>query len=67
MIQTALQPEIEKRLDARRRMDKLALEALLLFSDSNQSSSKRKHTSLDPETQERHVYKKHSSDDEDLK
>ena len=67
MIQTALQPEIEKRLDARRKMDKLALEALLLFSDSNQRSSKHKPASSSPETQERNVYKKHSSDEEDLK
>ena len=65
MIQTALQPEIEKRLDARRKMDKLALEALLLFSDSNQSSSKHNPASSSPETQERNVYKKHSSGEED--
>ena len=64
MIQTALQPEIEKRLDARRKMDKLALEALLLFSDSNHRSSKTKPASSSPENQERNVYK---SDEEDLK
>ena len=32
LIQTALQPEIEKRLESRRNMDKLAMEALLKFS-----------------------------------
>lgn len=32
LIQTALQPEIEKRLESRRNLDRIAMEALLKFS-----------------------------------
>ena len=39
LIQTALQPEIEKRLESRRNMDRLAMEALLKFSHPPSSTN----------------------------
>jgi len=39
LIQSALRPEIEKRLEARRKMDRLAMEALIQFSDSHPSTN----------------------------
>ena len=40
MIQTALQPEIERRLDLRRQMDRLAVKTLLNLSQTKQCFSK---------------------------
>ena len=39
LIQTALQPEIEKRLESRRNIDRLAMEALLKFSHPPSSTN----------------------------
>ena len=50
LIQTALQPEIEKRLEARRNMDRIAMETLLKLSHSpsstNQVSVDKKNNTL---------------------
>ena len=41
LIQTALQPEIEKRLESRRNLDRIAMEALLKFSQPPSSTNPR--------------------------
>ena len=39
LIQTALQPEIERRLEARRNMDRIAMDTLLKLTHSPSSSN----------------------------
>ena len=51
LIQSALQPEIERRLEARRNMDKLAVETLIKFSDQHLRTNQVDQVSL---TEEQH-------------
>ena len=48
LIQTALQPEIEKRLEARRNMDRIAMDTLLKLTHSPSSTNQ---VSADKRTQ----------------
>ena len=47
LIQTALQPEIEKRLESRRNLDRIAMEALLKFTQPPSSTNSRERFSGD--------------------
>ena len=48
LIQSALQPEIERRLEARRKMDRLAMQALIQFSDPHSRTNKAEQIPLSP-------------------
>ena len=52
LIQSALQPEIERRLEARRNMDKFAVETLIKFSDQHLRTKQVDKVSLTEEQQD---------------
>ena len=49
LIQSALGPEIERRMEARRQMDIVAMEALAQFSDHRQNASQGRNRASDTE------------------
>jgi hypothetical protein len=51
LIQSALQPQIERRLDARRKMDRLAIQTLIQFSDSHSRTNQAEQIPLSPKEQ----------------
>ena len=52
LIQTALQPEIERRLEARRKMDRLAMQTLIQYSDLHSRTNQVDQIPLSPKENE---------------
>ena len=64
LIQSALQPEIERRLEARRKMDKVAMETLIRFSDSHRRTSQVQHIPFPTNQHGLSPNKEHEPDEE---